>query len=263
MVSTFTTNKRIEKPATGDYPNTWSTPVNSDWDIIDRAFGGSTTLNAVLASGNVLLTPTQYQAPIVAITGSQTANINYQLPASVGGFWFIFNNTTQGAGGPHAITLSSLTGGGSSVVLARGVTTAVICDGTNVGFANTSNALTATTAINASIVTGTALAIGYLQIPQSTNTTAAIADVGKHIYVASSVTINANIFGIGDSFVIVNSNTATTAISVIAGSGVTLRIAGTTTSGTPRTLAPNGMISVLCIVGGATPTFILSGSGLS
>jgi hypothetical protein len=262
MASSYTTNKKIEKPANGDYNNTWSTPVNADWDIIDRAFGGTTSLNAVSASGTVTLSTVQYQAPIVTITGSQTANINYQLPSSIGGFWFIFNNTTEGAGGPYAIVLSSA-GGGSTVTLARGVTTAVICDGTNVGLANTSNALTATTAVNASIVTGTSFAIGYLRIPQSTNTTAAASDVGKHLYVSSSVTINASIFSAGDSFVIVNSNTATTAISVIAGSGVTLRVAGTTTSGTPRTITPNGMVSVLCVVGGATPTFLLSGAGLS
>lgn len=133
MVSSYTTNKQIEKPANGDYNNTWSTPVNSDWDIIDRAFGGTTTLNAVAASGTVTLTTNQYQAPIVAITGALTANVNYQLPAGVGGFWFVFNNTS----GSFSILFSSA-GGGSTVTLAQGRTTAVICDGTNVGLADTS-----------------------------------------------------------------------------------------------------------------------------
>lgn len=136
MASSYTTNKKIEKPANGDYNNTWSTPVNNDWDIIDRAFGGTTSLNAVGKSGTVALTVTEYQAPIIVITGSLTANVNYQLPAGVGGFWYIFNNTTSGGGGPYAIVFSSA-GGGSTVVLAQTKTTAVICDGTNAGLADT------------------------------------------------------------------------------------------------------------------------------
>jgi len=136
MTSSYTTNKKIEKPANGDYNNTWSVPVNNDWDIIDRAFGGTTALNAVAVSGTVALTTSQYQAPIVVISGALTGNINYQLPAGIGGYWFVFNNTTTPAGGPFAVLFSSA-GGGSTVTLAQGVTTAVICDGTNVGRADT------------------------------------------------------------------------------------------------------------------------------
>jgi hypothetical protein len=317
MTSTFTTNKRIEKPASGDYPNAWAAPVNADWDVIDTAFGGTTSLNAVGASGTVVLTTAQYRPPLIVISGSITDNINYQLPAGIGGYWFVFNATTTGVGGPYAISFSSA-GGGTTVILAQGYTTAVICDGVNVGRADTNlpvaggsttqvqfnsagalagsanltwngttltsssftgpltgnastatsatTATTATTATYASTVTGTALAIGYLKLPQNSQSTAYVAvagDVGKHIYTTSNVTLNPSVFSAGDAFVIVNSNTATTSITVIAGSGVVLRIAGTTTSGTPRTLAPNGVISVLCVVGGATPTFLLSGAGLS
>jgi len=106
-------------------------------------------------------------------------------------------------------------------------------------------------------------AVGYKGVPQSTNTTAAVGDIGKHIYVSTSVTINASVFSAGDSFVIVNSNTATTSINIIAGTNVTLRLAGTTTSGTPRPITPNGMASVLCVVGGANPVFLVSGAGVS
>jgi hypothetical protein len=136
MVSSYTTNKYIEKPANGDYNNTWSTPVNSDWDVIDTAFGGTTTINAVGASGTVTLTTTQYRPPIIAITGTLTANVNYQLPAGVGGFWYIFNNTS----GAFSILFSSA-GGGSTVTVPQGYTVAVICDGTNVGLSTTNAAL--------------------------------------------------------------------------------------------------------------------------
>jgi len=158
MTSSYTTNKSIEKPANGDYVNTWSTPVNTDWDIIDKAFGGRTSLNAVGASGTVVLTSTQYQAPIILITGALTANVTYQIPSTVGGCWYVYNNTS----GAYTITLSS-GGGGTSLVLSQGYTTSAICDGTNVGRADTATALTTSsyadptwiTSLAASKLTGT------------------------------------------------------------------------------------------------------------
>jgi hypothetical protein len=480
-----TTNKNLNLPA---YNSTnWDVPLNANFTSIDNAFGGHTLKNPTSITGTVVLTASEYSPPLLLISSglppasatTLSGNINYQIPSGVGGFWFVYNNTTNSSGNSYTVTISS-GGGGSSVGLREGVTTAIICDGTNVGFADTNpiyasgsntqlqynnsgvlgansnltwntysatftgtiaaavtftgtiasgtntlvttgvsgtiqtgmtlgtitggtftspttvtilsqlsgttggagsyaisqvntgaaatvasagtntlvvtgttgtirlgmtlgtitggtfaspttvtilsqlsgttggdgsyvlsqgntggagatvgsasfsalaspnlignvtgnastatsaatasfataastatSATSATTATYASTVTGTALAIGYLQIPQSTNTTAAASDVGKHIYVSSSVTINSGIFSAGDSFVIVNSNTATTSISIIAGSGVTLRLAGTTTSGTPRTIAPNGMASVLCV---ASNTFLISGAGVS
>ena len=133
MASTFTPNKGLEEPANGDYVNTWSTPVNADWTAIDTAFGGLTTINATAASGVVALTLNQYQPPIVEITGTLSAPVNYQLPANVGGFWFVTNATA----GVHTITWSSATGAGTTVILPQGFTTLVFCDGTNVGLGNT------------------------------------------------------------------------------------------------------------------------------
>jgi hypothetical protein len=254
-----TTNKDLALPVYNSAG--WNTPLNANFTDIDDAFGGRTIKNPTGISGTVVLTANDYTPPILIIgtsltgTATLTANVTYQIPSGVGGFWYVYNNTT----GNYTVSISS-GGGGTSIALGQGVTTIIISDGTNIGIGNTN---TVAKAVSASTVTGTAFAIGYLQIPQSTNTTAAASDVGKHIYVGSSVTINASIFSAGDSFVIVNSNTATTSISIIGGSGVTLRIAGTTTSGTPRSLAPNGMVSVLCVVGGATPTFLISGAGLS
>ena len=132
MTSSYTTNKSIEKPANGDYNNTWSTPVNNDWDIIDQSLGGQTALNAVGASGVVALSTAQYRSPIIIITGLLTANVNYQLPAGIGGFWYVYNNTT----GAFTVTFSSAAGG-TSLTLAQGYTTTVISDGTNIGRGDT------------------------------------------------------------------------------------------------------------------------------
>lgn len=128
MASTYTTNKSIEKPGNGDYVNTWSTPVNDDWDIIDASLGGTTTLNATGASGTVNLTVGQYRPPTIIVSGVLTANVTYALPAGVGGQWVIYNITT----GSFTVTFSNLTGGGTTVTVTQGKSTLVFCDGTNV-----------------------------------------------------------------------------------------------------------------------------------
>lgn len=128
MASTYTTNKSIEKPANGDYVNTWSTPVNSDWDIIDASLGGTTTLNATGASGTVTLSTSQYRPPTIIITGVLTANVTYRIPSGVGGHWVVYNNTS----GSFTITVDS-GGGGTSTVVPQGFRVLVYSDGTNVG----------------------------------------------------------------------------------------------------------------------------------
>ena len=248
MVSSYTPNKQIEKPANGDYNNTWSTPVNSDWDIIDKAFGGTTAINAVGASGTVTLTSTQYQPPIITITGTLTANVNYQLPASVGGFWYIFNNTS----GAFSILFSSA-GGGSTVTLPQGYTVSVISDGTNIGFGTTNAALISSTYANPSWITSlaaskltgavavvnggtgqTSYTDGQLLIGNSTGNTLAKTTLtaGSGITItngAGSITIDATAGG-GGTVTSVNASTAISGLSFtggpITGSG-TLTLSGT------------------------------------
>jgi len=57
-------------------------------------------------------------------------------------------------------------------------------------------------------------------------------------------------------------NTSAGTITLVQGAGVTLRLAGTATTGT-RTLASNGVATVICTVGGGAPTFYCSGAGLT
>ena len=70
MTSSYTTNKNIEKPAYNDYATNatgWTSPVNADWDVIDRSLGGVQVMNPTGVSGSVTLTTAQYQAPIIVI----------------------------------------------------------------------------------------------------------------------------------------------------------------------------------------------------
>ena len=149
MTSSYTTNKSIEKPANGDYNNTWSTPVNNDWDIIDQSFGGSTALNVVSVSGTVTLTASQYRSPIIIITGLLTANVTYQVPAGVGGFWYVYNNTT----GAFTVTFANAAGG-STLTLAQGYTTTCISDGTNIGRGDTAPGVGGTGTVTSVNVSG-------------------------------------------------------------------------------------------------------------
>ena len=128
MASSFTQNKNLELPANGDYVGSWDIPNNADFTVIDACFGGLTTLNVTGASGTTNLTFTQTRPPIIVLTGTLTGNLIYAFPANAGGFWFVKNATT----GAFTVTFESLTGGGTTLAVAQGVTTPIMCDNTNV-----------------------------------------------------------------------------------------------------------------------------------
>ena len=146
MVSTWTANKSIEKPANGDYVDTWSTPLNADWDIVDAALGGVTSLSVTGASGTTTLSAAQYRPPVLKISGTLTANVVYQLPSGVGGFWFIQNTTT----GAFTVTIKSA-GGGATVNPPQGYNTPVVSDGTNIAVSITQPSSVAAAGANAQI----------------------------------------------------------------------------------------------------------------
>lgn len=135
MASSYTPNKTIEKPANGDAVDTWSTPVNLDWDIIDQAFGGVTSLTAT--SGSVVLTVAQYRSLSLSISGVMTGNVIYTLPIVgsglvAGGQWIVSNTTTDsGSTGPWTVTIASAAGG-TSVVIPRNKPLIISSDGTNI-----------------------------------------------------------------------------------------------------------------------------------
>jgi hypothetical protein len=129
MASSYTTNKTLEKPGNGDYVDTWNVPVNADMDVIDQAFGGTTSLNAT--SGSATLSATQYRSLLLSISGAMSASVVYTIPSGVGGEWIVRNTTTDSVGGPWTVTIASA-GGGTSVVLDRNVNFLLFSDGTNI-----------------------------------------------------------------------------------------------------------------------------------
>jgi hypothetical protein len=151
MVSTFTTNKSIEKPGNGDYVDTWSTPVNADFDIIDQAFGGVTNLNA--AAGNATLTSTQYRSLVLNVTGTIASAVTYTIPSGIGGQWIVINGTTGGFG-----VIIASAGGGTSYTVTNGNRMIVFSDGTNIR-----------TSFSESAIPSPSIPAGAVMLFQSTN----------------------------------------------------------------------------------------------
>lgn len=120
-----TTNKGLSEPANGSL--NWDTTLNANFDIIDAAMGGVTTIDVTsVGTGAVTLTTTQYQKLIIAFTGALTANVTYQVPASVGGQWIVSNAAT----GAYTVTFKVASGTG--VVITASSRTTVYSDGINI-----------------------------------------------------------------------------------------------------------------------------------
>lgn len=100
--------------------------------------------------------------------------------------------------------------------------------------------------------------IGYRSIPRSTtNTLTTIGDIGKCIALTAGITIPSATFAGGDAYSFYNDSAA--AVTLTQGAGLTLRFAGTTTTGN-RTLAARGLATIWF----NSPTeAVISGPGIS
>lgn len=144
MPDAYTSNKLgLIEPASGSYSGTWDLPLYANWQTIDAAIGGTTSIT--LSSSNVTLTvptyPVSPNPPAVStssqnlrlyMTGTLSANVTVFLPASVGGFWIADNQTT----GAYTVTIKTTTVGSTGVDLTSGDCRIVYSDGTNVKFAD-------------------------------------------------------------------------------------------------------------------------------
>ena len=171
MASSFTANKGIEQPAAGDYVNAWAPPVNANWLDIDTALGGTTPISVTgVPAGTITLTLTQYRPNNIEFSGTLSGNINYQLPAGVGGTWSIKNSTTG------AFTLSFSISAGNSIALPAH-RTLIVSDG-----------VTIDTADSATLVTAEAYAAAQASAAQAAAISAAAASAAS-LYVAKTTNI--------------------------------------------------------------------------
>ena len=266
MASSFTTNKNLEEPANGDYVDTWNVPMNRDFTYADTAFGGRISFNATAGSQTLTsgYSDTYSYIPLmISISGTISAGVTYTIPSGVGGQWIIYNSTTDSSGGPWAITVAS-GGGGTSVIIPRLSRIIIMSDGTNITTLGYLQAPGGNLSIAGSITSGTTSsdALGNLREvppnPQTTGYTLVATDSGKYVSITTGgVTVPPSIFSSGQTVSIFNNSTSNQTIS--QGSGVTMYLGGTATTGN-RILAQYGVCTVLCV---GSNTFVAIGAGLS
>jgi hypothetical protein len=204
-----------------------------------------------------------------ALLDTFTTSLKGLAPASGGGTTnYLRADGTWAA--PAGTTYSVFTSTVNGLVPASGggTTNFLRADGTWAGAASP-GANTDITALDQDVTitaSGTIAAntIGYRGLPQSAKTSAytlASGDQGKHISITTGgISIPVSVFAAGEAITIYNDSGSTQTITPNA--SVTLRMAGTSNTGT-RNLAQYGLCTILCIVGGATPTFVISGAGVS
>ena len=174
------------------------------------------------------------------------------------------NQTTTAQGSSITFTVTPV---GSSAASRVDVANITVANGVTATKFTTSGTITATgniTAGNLIATGGISDSVGSVRsLPQngkSTNYTLQSTDNGQMINVTSgNITVPANVFvsPFGQIVSIFNNQNASNAI--VQGSGVTMRLAGTASTGS-RTLARYGVATVICV---AANTFVISGAGLT
>ena len=132
---TYTDNKKLNKPANGEFPDTWDVPVNQDWDIIDKALGSAVTFT--VGASDITLSISDAQNQRIVLTGTPGASRYIILPfkylsstTAVGGMWIVDNQTNAAQ---YVITEAP---GTTGVTVAAGRKALVYSDGTDVKFAD-------------------------------------------------------------------------------------------------------------------------------
>ncbi len=125
MASTYSTNLRLELMATGENRGTWGTKANNDFNLIEQAITGATTIP--MGDANVTLTANngatdQARSAILKFTGTNTATRTATIP-TVPKVYLVLNNTGQ------SLIVSN---GGSSVTVGNGEQKLVYTDGTTI-----------------------------------------------------------------------------------------------------------------------------------
>jgi len=161
------------------------------------------------------------------------------------GFWWGDTTHTQGQGAMSVTTNGKLT----------------VAHSIRVGFGESDTTTPGTT--HDLEVSGTAsvdggIEVGYRAIPRSTTTTTvAVGDNGKCIALTSNITVPASTFSAGDAVTLYNNGA--TSLTITQGTGLTLRLAGSATTGN-RTLVQRGLCTLW--FNSATEA-IISGAGLA
>lgn len=207
MTTTYTVNKDLALPGTGDDVGTWGPVVNGNFSIIDSAFGGTFTVS--LSNTNVTLTQANVEAVCIRLTGTVTASLQVIFPSGISGFYIVQNATTQGS---NVITLASA-GGGTSVTATAGAATFIFSDGTNIIYASPTT-----------VTAGTGIAVAGSTVSLSTPVSVANGGTGQSTYTNGQLLIgNSTTGGLTPATLTAGTNIsiANTAGNIVISSGGT------------------------------------------
>lgn len=169
MVDTYTQGKLgLIEAARGSYVDTWDEPLYANWQTLEAAISGTTTLT--LSSSNVVLTVPTYPAyvdpPTVStsaqnlrllLTGAPSVNLTVYIPQTISGFWIVDDQTT----GSTTITIKTTASGSVGIPSSRGNTLFIYCDGTDVKLADSGNV----TPSNKLVIPGSVVAYAGVTTP--------------------------------------------------------------------------------------------------
>lgn len=182
MPSTYTSNNKIQKIATGEQSGTWGNTTNTNFDLFDTAIDGfvSITLSGTTHTLNIPDgSAGDGRNKVLVFTGTLAATNTISVtPNTVKKHYYVQNNTTGG----QNIVLSQ--GSGSSVTIKPGYSSIVYLDGAGSGAAVkevlTSLKLTALLEATGAVLNGSssgsttlqasATASGTLTLPAATDT---------------------------------------------------------------------------------------------
>jgi hypothetical protein len=154
MASTYSSNFKLEKMATGANANTWGTNTNNNLDVLD-AFGAGYLSKSVAGSSNITLTtanadPSAESAnKVIELTGALTGDITVFVPAAESEYLF-FNNTT----GSQTLTIAATGHAANGTVITQGAYSRVYCDGASNYNVEVSTSLLGTTTFKDTVTAG-------------------------------------------------------------------------------------------------------------
>ena len=239
MPSTYSTKYRLELPAYGEKINTWGPIVNSNvGTLLEQAIDGY--LSIAMSDANLTLSTVnagddQSRNKMLRFTGTLSATREVIIPATSRAY-MMWNSTTQ--------SLTYKTTGGAGVTFPSGARAWVFCDGTDTFELGTYARITGGSISGLASIAATDVLRGsvnladYAQNVITGNYTLVDTDRHRSIYrtgaSACALTLPANAttaFPLGTTVLVAVDNAASD-MTVVPAGGVTLRQAGSATSGT-------------------------------
>jgi hypothetical protein len=214
MASTYTSELRIEKIATGEQSGTWGTTTNTQYDMWEAAISGTSTV-AFASDGNDTLTTAngsddEARHAVINLSGGSTLTATREMVCPTSSKLYIVDNNTTGG---QSVTFK--TSAGSGITIPNGQRMFLYCDGTNV--VNAFDYFTAITTPLATITGGTITGITALAVADGGTGASTFTDGG--VLLGSGTGAITAMGVLADSEMIVGDGTT----DPVAESGATLR----------------------------------------